>query len=80
MKTLVAITMLLSQTNNFKCNYFLYYFCYVLTKFILKSTYTGYLTRAGEMDFKVGEGGRGHGTLESVVGHHGWPRRKVFEF
>ena len=23
---------------------------------------------------------RGHGTLKSIVGHHGCPTRKVFEF
>ena len=23
---------------------------------------------------------RGHGTLKSIVGHHGWPTRKIFEF
>ena len=33
--------------------------------------------RAGELDFKVG---KGQGTLESIVGHHGWLRRKLFEF
>ena len=23
---------------------------------------------------------RGHGTLKTIVGHHGWPTRKFFEF
>ena len=23
---------------------------------------------------------RGHGTLKTIVGHHGWPTRKIFEF
>ena len=35
------------------------------------------------MDFKLaGRGGEGceHGTLKSIVGHHGWPTRKIFEF
>ena len=35
------------------------------------------LCRAGEIDFKVGEG---HGTMKSIVGHDGWPTRKIFEF
>ena len=34
------------------------------------------------MDFKVeGEGGGGggkHGTLKSIVGHHGWSTRRIF--
>ena len=32
--------------------------------------------RADEMDFKV----KGHGTLKSIPGDHGWPTRKIFEF
>ena len=35
--------------------------------------------RAGEMDFKVGEG-EGDGTLKSIVSRHGWSTRKTFEF
>ena len=38
------------------------------------------VNRASQMDFKVG-GVRdgGYGTLESVVGHHGWLTRNIFE-
>ena len=32
-----------------------------------------YTTRAGEINFKVG-----HGTLKSIVGHHGWSTKKKF--
>ena len=39
------------------------------------------------MDFKVGVGWGGgggrdgvHGTLKSIVGHHGWLAKKIFEF
>ena len=28
----------------------------------------------------VGGGVEGHGTLKSIVNHHGWPTRKIFEF
>ena len=27
-----------------------------------------------------GAGAGGHGTLKSIVDHHGWPTRKIFEF
>ena len=40
------------------------------------------VNRASQMDFKVGGGGvrdGGYGTLESVVGHHGWLTRNIFE-
>ena len=32
------------------------------------------------MDFKVGRGEGDYGTLTSIVSHHGWPTRKIFEF
>ena len=36
--------------------------------------------RVGEMGFKVVGPLKNIKTLKNIVGHHGWPTRKIFEF
>ena len=45
-------------------------------RFVCTYKYKGSLTGPAKWISKW----RGHGTLTSIFGHHGWPTRKVFEF